>query len=183
MQPVKVPERIQILLKSKKETLCCCFCGKLCEILELHLMHDHPKEPRVIEALHCSNTMEERKRLLRLLCRKKELKTTRNKKDGDLVRCIFCRGYYQRNHFWNHALICEQKQSEEFAGTEPGSSIDPANASLRSRPSLTLKSFHPESWNFIKDVFCNTVRKTIPESVKFPSAKAGHHTTQYIYSV
>ncbi|XP_026771954.3 uncharacterized protein zgc:66474 isoform X2 [Pangasianodon hypophthalmus] len=174
--------------KSKKEkrTLHCCYCGKACEKIELHLMHDHPKEPKVIEALHFSNTLEERKRLLRLLCSNKKLKhdyTTRNKKDEDFVHCIFCQGYYQRSQFWKHALICEQKQPKEFILTEPGSSTDLPNTSLRSRPSLAQKTFDPESGNLIKDIFCNTVQQAIPESVNLPSPKAEHYTTHYLYSI
>lgn len=53
-------------------------------------MHDHPKEAKVTEALHCSNTLEERKRLLSRLCSHEKLNTTRNNKDEDLVHCICC---------------------------------------------------------------------------------------------
>ncbi|XP_058267922.1 uncharacterized protein zgc:66474 isoform X2 [Hemibagrus wyckioides] len=171
--------------KSEKEKgiLRCCYCGKVCEKIELHLMHDHLKEPKVIEALHCSNTLEERKRLLSRLCSHEKLNATRNNKDEDLVHCICCQRYYRRNHFWKHGLMCEQKHSKEFIETEPGSSTDPPNNNLRSRPSLAQKTFHPESGSLIKDIFCSSVQQTIPESVKHPSAKAEHHTTHYLYSV
>lgn len=172
--------------KTENRTLHCCYCGKSCKKIELHLMHDHPQEPKVIEALCFSNTLEERKRLLSLLCSNKKLKhdcTTRNKKDEDLVHCIFCQGYYQQNRFWEHALICEQKQPKEFNLTEPGSSTDHPDTSLRSRPSLAQKNFEPESGNLIKDIFYNTVQQAIPESVNLPSPKAEHHTTHYLYSI
>ncbi|XP_060749319.1 uncharacterized protein LOC132861742 isoform X2 [Tachysurus vachellii] len=170
--------------KSKKEkgTLHCCYCGKAYEKIELHLLHDHPEEPKVIEALHCSNTLEERKRLLSVLCSHKKLKPTRNNKDEDLVRCSICQGYYQQNHFWKHGLICQQKQSKDlFIHTEPGRGTDLSDNNLRS--SLAQKTFHPESGNLIKDIFSSSVQQTIPESVKHSSAKAEHHTTHYLYSV
>lgn len=143
-------------------------------------MHDHPEEPKVMEALHFSNTLEERKRLLSLLCSSKKLKqdyTTRNKKDTDLVHCTFCQGYYQQSQFWKHALICEQKRL-----TDPGSSTDLPNTSLRSRPSLTQKTFDPKSGNLI---LCNPVQQAIPESIlqNHPLPKADHHTTHYLYSI
>lgn len=172
--------------KTEHRTLHCCYCGKACEKIELHLMHDHPQEPKVIEALRFSNTLEERKRLLSLLCSSKKLKhdcTTRSKKDEDLVHCIFCQGYYQRNQFWKHALICEQKQPKELNVTEPGSSTDHPSTSLRSRPSIAQKNFDPESGNLIKDIFCDTVQQAIPESVNLPSPKAEQHTTHYLYSI
>ncbi|XP_047656533.1 uncharacterized protein LOC113638042 isoform X2 [Tachysurus fulvidraco] len=169
-------------LKKEKGTLHCCYCGKAYEKIELHLLHDHPKEPKVIEALHCSNTLEERKRLLSVLCSHKKLKPTTNNKDEDLVRCIICQGYYQQNHFWKHGLVCQQKQSKDlFIHTEPGRGTDLPNTNLRS--SLAQKTFHPESGNLIKDIFCSSVQQTIPESVKRSSAKAEHHTTHYLYSV
>lgn len=148
--------------KSKKEkrTLHCCYCGTACEKIELHLMHDHPKEPKVMEALHFSNTLEERKRLLSLLCSNKKTKhdyTARNKKKEDPVYCIFCQGYYHRSQFWKHALICEQKQL-----TEPGSSTSITSTSLRSG-----------------HVFCSTG----PESLHHPTAKAERHNTRHLYSV
>ncbi|XP_017315428.1 uncharacterized protein zgc:66474 isoform X4 [Ictalurus punctatus] len=167
--------------KKGKRILRCYYCGKACEKIELHLMHDHPKEPKVIEALHFSNTLEERKRLLSLLCsskKKKHYYTTRNKKEEDLVHCIFCQGYYQRNQFWKHALICEQKQPKEFIVTEPGSSTELPNTSLRSWPSLAQKTFDPESGNLI-----STVKQATPESVNRSLPKAEHHTTHYVYSV
>lgn len=172
--------------KKEKRTLHCCYCGKACERMELHLMHDHPKEPKVIEALHFSNTLEERKRLLSLLYSNKKLKphyTTRNKKDEDLVHCIFCQGYYQRNQFWKHALICEQKQPKEYILTEPGSSTHLPNTSLQARPRVAQKTFDPESGNLLKGVFCNTVQETTQESVNLPSPKAERHTTHYLYSI
>lgn len=160
--------------KKVKRTLHCCYCGKACEKIELHLMHDHPKEPKVIEALHFSNTLEERKRLLSLLCSSKKLKhdyTIRNKKDEDLVHCIFCQGYYHRSQFWKHALICEQKKF-----TEPGSSTDLPN----SRPILEQKNCNPKSGNLN---FRNTVQQAIPETMSLSSPKAERDTTHYLNSV
>lgn len=156
--------------KTKKGngTLRCCYCGKACEKIELHLMHDHPEEPKVIEALRFSCTLEERKKALSRLCSNKQLKrdyttTTRNRMDGDLVRCIFCQGYYQRNQFWKHALICKQKQPNEVIPTEPGSSTDLCSTSLQSRTSLA--------------------QKAVPELVNLLSPKAEHHTKHYLCSI
>lgn len=166
--------------KSKKEkrTLQCSYCGTACEQIEQHLMHDHPKEPKVMEALHFSNTLEERKRLLSLLCSNKKIKhdhTTRNKKNEDPVHCIFCQGYYHRSKFWKHALICEQKQQ-----TEPGSSTALPSTSRRSRHSLEKKTFDPESGNLI---LCRTVQKAAPESLHRSTANAEHGNKHYLYSV
>lgn len=174
--------------KSKKgtRTLHCCYCGKACEKIELHLMHDHPKEPKVMEALHFSNTLEERKRRLILLCSNKKLKndyTPRNKKDDDLVHCIFCQGYYQRKQFWKHALICKQKQLKVSVLPEPGSSTDLPNISPRSRQSLVQKTSNPESGNLVKDTFHGSVQQVIPESENLPSPKAQYYTTHYLYSL
>lgn len=131
-------------------------------------MHDHPEEPDVIEALRLSRTLEERKKALSRLCSNKHLKhdyttTTRNRKDGDLVHCIFCQGYYRRNQFWKHALICKQKQPNEVIPTEPGSGTDLCSTSLQSRTSLA--------------------QKAVPELANLPSPKAEHHTKHYLYSV
>ncbi|KAF5903760.1 zinc finger protein 91-like isoform X2, partial [Clarias magur] len=175
--------------KSKKGTRTphCCYCGKACEKIELHLMHDHPKEPKVMEAFHFSNTLEERKRLLRLLCSNKKLQdvyTSRNKKDDDHVHCIFCQGYYQRKQFWKHALICKQKQLKVSILPEPGSSTDLPNISPRSRQSLVQKTSDPESGKLVKDTFHGSVQPAIPESVNLPPPKAQYHTTHnYLYSL
>ncbi|XP_046722108.1 uncharacterized protein zgc:66474 isoform X2 [Silurus meridionalis] len=172
--------------KKGKKALRCCYCGKACKKIELHLMHDHPKEPKVLEALHFSNKVEERKRLLSLLCSKKTQKheyATRNIQEEDLVHCIFCQGYYQRNQFWKHALICEQKQPKQSILAKPGRSTDLSSTSLRSRPSLAQKAFDPECGNLIKGTSCNTVQPSSPESVNLSLLKAETHTTHHLYYV
>ncbi|KAL7860557.1 hypothetical protein AOLI_G00169060 [Acnodon oligacanthus] len=155
-------------LKKEKKTVFCRFCSKACRTIELHLRYDHSEEPEVIEALHFSKTQEERKKLLsRLYSRKSsECENMRTVMDKDLVHCLFCQGSYQRNQFWKHALVCEQKEperKEELTLTEATSSIH----TPKTKPNIAQKTLDPESEYLIQNPI-TTAQRTLPESLNAP---------------
>lgn len=148
-----------------RSTVYCRFCSKACRKIELHLKYDHPREPEVIEAFHCSKTLEERKKLLSHLCSKKTIESDYTVVDEGLVHCLFCQGSYRRNQFWKHALICEPKEPKwELTQTEAASSVHPPKA----RPNIAQKTFDPESDYLVQDSIYSIAQQTPAESLNDP---------------
>ncbi|XP_066497829.1 uncharacterized protein zgc:66474 isoform X2 [Hoplias malabaricus] len=163
--------------KESKETLYCRFCKKACRKLELHLQYDHPEEPEVMEALHFTKTPEERMELLSQLCSKEssELGITNTLIDEDLINCLFCQGSYQRNQFWNHALVCEQKQPEKMLTLpEDDRSVHTQITSSNTRPSRAPNYFD------LKSVYPIDIRaqQSLPESLSASSPEVNPSTMQ-----
>ncbi|XP_072550403.1 uncharacterized protein [Salminus brasiliensis] len=176
--------------RSKKGlmTLHCQFCGKACRKIDLHLKYDHPKEPEVMEALRLGKTPEERKKFLSRLCSKKNSESEAQSMfssdkadtamDKDLVHCLFCQGSYRRNHFWKHALKCEQKTTgKELTLTEAANSGH-TRTSLKKRQREVQKTPNPETENSIKGSTCNAAHETFPKSVKNPKPDVDPSTIQ-----